>query len=124
MRRLPVLLLLALATGCGGGSAGDGTSGIEGTVTIGPQCPVEQAGSPCPDAPYVAAITVSSDGDMVEEGRSDADGRYRITLAPGTYTVVAGPLDGMGIATGAPVEVVVTDGSFARIDLSVDSGIR
>jgi hypothetical protein len=124
MRRLPVLLLLVLATACGGGSAGDGTGGIQGTVTIGPQCPVEQAGSPCPDAPFAGLVTVTSGGEVVQEVRSATDGTYRVSLEPGAYTVVAGSADGMGIAVGTPVEAVVGEGSFVRVDLSVDSGIR
>jgi hypothetical protein len=124
MRRLGFLLLVALAAGCGGGAAGDATSGIEGRVTIGPQCPVMQEGSPCPDAPYPALISVTANGDTVEEGRSDADGVFRIAVAPGDYTVVAGPVDREGIASGTPVHVVVEPGVYTRVDLSVDSGIR
>ena len=124
MRRPALLLVLVLAAGCGDGAAGDGTSGIEGRVTIGPQCPVEQAGSPCPDAPYAAIVTVTADGETVQEGRSDADGAFRMTLAPGRYTVVARPIGGDGIAIGTPADVRVEAGSYTRIDLSVDSGIR
>jgi hypothetical protein len=123
MRRFLTLLLLA-AVACGNGSAGDGDSGIEGRVTIGPQCPVEQMGSPCPDAPYEALITVTRDGDTVEQTRSRADGTFRIPLQPGTYTVVAGPVDGSSMPFGRQVEVVVTTGALTHIDLSVDSGIR
>jgi hypothetical protein len=93
-------------------------------VTIGPQCPVEQMGSPCPDAPYAALITVTAHGDDVAEGTSGSDGRFRIDLEPGTYTVVAGSPDGRGIAIGTPVDVVVREDAFAHVDLSVDSGIR
>ena len=123
MRRLPVLLLLA-AVACGNGSAGDSGSGIEGRVTIGPQCPVEQMGSPCPDAPYEALITVTRDGDTVEQTQSRADGTFRIPLPPGTYSVVAGPVDGSSMPFGRQVEVVVTPGTLTHVDLSVDSGIR
>jgi len=123
MRRLPVLLLLA-AVACGNGSAGDTGSGIEGRVTIGPQCPVEQMGSPCPDAPYEALITVTRDGNTVEQTHSGADGTFRIALPPGTYRVVAGPVDGSSMPFGRQVEVVVQAGTLTHVDLSVDSGIR
>ena len=124
MRRLPVLLLLVATVGCGNGSAGDSDSGIEGRVTIGPQCPVEQMGSPCPDAPYQALITVSQNGDTVEQTRSRADGTFRLSLQPGPYSVVAGPVDGSSLPVGRQVEVVVKPGTLTHVDLSVDSGIR
>ena len=124
MRRLVLLLLVVSAAGCAEGGAGEGTSGIEGRVTIGPLCPVEQEGSPCPDAPYSARITVTVGGDPVEEGLSGTSGAFRIPLAPGDYTVVAGPVDGHGIASGTPMHVVVTSGAYTHVELSVDSGIR
>ena len=124
MRRLALLLLVAIAAGCTDDGTSGRTGGIEGRVTIGPQCPVVQEGSPCPDAPYAARITVTADGDPVEEGRSDASGAFRIPVAPGEYTVVAGPVDGQSIASGTPVRVIVEPGAFTHIDLSVDSGIR
>jgi hypothetical protein len=124
MRRLPILILLVASAACSNGSAGDGGSGIEGRVTIGPQCPVEQMGSPCPDAPFAALVTVTAHGDTVAEATSGSDGRFRIALEPGTYTVVAGPPGGAGIAIGTPIDVVVRASSFTHADLSVDSGIR
>ena len=123
MRRLLALLLLAATVACGNGSAGDSGSGIEGRVTIGPQCPVEQMGSPCPDAPYQALITVTRDGDTVERTHSAADGTFRIPLQPGPYSVVAGPIDGSSLPVGRQVEVVVKAGTLTHVDLSVDSGI-
>ncbi len=127
MRRLSILLLLvpALSVACAQGAVGDGTSGIAGRVTIGPQCPVIQVGSPCPDVPYQAKVRVLQDGAEVAAGRSDQDGSFRIPLAPGRYVVDAVPLDGNGIATaGAQPPVVVTAGGYTRVDLSFDSGIR
>ena len=124
MRRLPVLLLLVATVACGNGSAGDGDSGIEGRVTIGPQCPVEQMGSPCPDAPYAALITVTRNGDAIDQARSRADGTFRMRLDPGTYSIVAGPIDGSSMPFGRQVEVVVERGELTHVDLSVDSGIR
>lgn len=129
MRRLSILLLLVPAlwamVACADGAAGDGTSGIEGRVTIGPQCPVMQEGSPCPDAPYVATVRALRDGTVVATGRSGSDGSFRISVAPGEYVVDAVPLDENGIAVvQAQPHVVVVGGGFTRVDLSFDSGIR
>jgi hypothetical protein len=127
MRRLSILLLLVLpaTVACGDGAAGDGTSGIEGRVTIGPQCPVMQEGSPCPDAPYVATVRVLRDGATVATGRSGQDGSFRISVAPGEYVVDAVPLAEIGIAmVRAQPRVVVTAGRYTQVDLSFHSGIR
>jgi hypothetical protein len=127
MRRLSIMLLLVLpaAVACAGGAAGDGTSGIQGRVTIGPQCPVMQAGSPCPDAPYVASVRVLHDGAEVATGRSAQDGTFRIPVPPGRYVVEGVPLDDAGlVAATAQQDVVVTADGYTRVDLSFDSGIR
>jgi hypothetical protein len=127
MRRLSILLLLVLSAtvACGDGAAGDGTSGIEGRVTIGPQCPVMQEGSPCPDVPYVATVRVLRDGATVATGRSGQDGSFRISVAPGEYVVDAVPFEENGIAmVRVQPRVVVTAGGYTQVDLSFDSGIR
>ncbi len=127
MRRfcLPFMLLLATTTACADGAAGDGSSGIQGHVTIGPQCPVMQVGSPCPDVAYQARVRVLRDGAEVATGPSDQDGAFRIPVAPGAYVVDAVPLDGNAIATiGGQPHVVVTAGAYTRVDLTFDSGIR
>jgi hypothetical protein len=124
MRWFAVLVVI-LSVGCGTDATGDGTSGIEGRVTIGPVCPALQQGSPCPDAPYVATVQVVADGRVVASGRSGDDGVFRVPVAPGTYTVRGIPLDDGGIATARDVPgVTVQAGAFVRADLSFDSGIR
>jgi ABC-type Fe3+-hydroxamate transport system substrate-binding protein len=106
------------------GGSGNGASGIQGKVLIGPMCPVQQAGSPCPDKPTKADITVTdANGKTVATGHSDADGTYRISLSAGSYTVVAmRPDDSFGF--GKPVTVEVSGGTFVHLNLVVDSGIR
>jgi hypothetical protein len=123
--RWSAVLLLVLAVGCGADAAGDGTSGVEGRVTIGPVCPVVQQASPCPDAPYAATVQIVADGSVVASGRSGDDGVFRVPVAPGTYTVRGIPLDDGGLATATDVpNVMVAAGAFAHADLSFDSGIR
>ena len=105
------------------GSSGQG-AGIQGKVLLGPMCPVQRAESPCPDRPIEADITVTgSDGKTVASGRSGADGTYRISLSPGTYTVTA-KRPGSGFGVGKPVSVDVPAGTFVHLSLLVDSGIR
>jgi hypothetical protein len=128
MRRLAILMVLAtLPAACAGEiHHGSVASGIQGRVTVGPQCPVEVAGSPCPDAPFAATITVRlTNGDPVLDTDTAEDGRFRIPLPPGTYTIEAEPLRQNDIARMLPVDPVsVRPGAYTTVPISFDSGIR
>ena len=127
MKRGLVLGVVALVlAGCGGKQAEHfgPPSGIEGTVLLGPLCPVEQADSPCPDKPIAAEISVKAvSGQGFADGRSGADGHYRIDLPPGVYMVTARGI-GQSLQVGKAVSVTVRTGEFTHLDLMVDSGIR
>jgi hypothetical protein len=98
-------------------------SGIEGTVTIGPTCPVQRIDSPCPDRPYEATIVVLDSGrHLVAEARSDAQGTFRVPLPPGTYTLSPQSLAALPYA--AEQTVTVSPGRFASVHIQFDSGIR
>lgn len=126
MRRilLPLVIAVLALAACDGGGPEDlpspADSGIRGTITAGPQCPVIQAGSPCPDAPWEGRVRITGD-DVDIEVATFAPGRFRVALEPGTYRVqpeVAGP------GTAAPATVEVPGQGYARIALTVDTGIR
>jgi len=122
------VLVAALATGlaaCGGGSAGDGSSGIRGIAHVGPQCPVVQYGSPCPDAPFDGEIRVSTpEGDEVATAPTGDDGSFEVPLEPGSYVVDIVSENPGGPPFAKPVTVEVKAGSFTEVDVAVDSGIR
>lgn len=129
MNRFVVLLLVSIiAAGCGESrsASGDGTSGVFGRVVLGPQCPVEQEGSPCPDEPAEAEVRVMTiDGaDVVADERTDADGRFRIPVEPGTYTIQAFPLEEDTIVFAKPQNLTVPEGEFVEVNVSLDTGIR
>ncbi len=129
VRRILALTLLLVLTGaCAGasGDAGDAGSGITGVVLLGPQCAVEQVGSPCPDVPTEAQVQVTTtDGSrVVALGRTDAEGRFRLNVEPGDYLAQAIPIGQEGIVFGKPVNVTVVAGRFTETNLSLDNGIR
>jgi hypothetical protein len=110
-------------------------SGIEGLVTIGPVCPVviDPGILPCSDQPYEADIVVYQGAAAcpvagcaeAAHTRSGKDGRYRVLLPPGPYTVVPLPPDlGLPFPRSGPISVVVPSGLFAVVDIHFDSGIR
>ena len=99
-----------------------GATGIDGSVTLGPTCPVERADSPCPDRPYAARITIWRDGMQVLETRSGDDGRFRALLPPGAYRVV-GETEG-ALPRGSEETVTVVEGRLTPVQIRFDSGIR
>jgi hypothetical protein len=129
MRRvlLALLLLSVVASACAKATDGPGSgggSGIRGVVVAGPQCPVESAQSPCPDAPLPKTeVQVKRSGNVVATATSDETGVFQVTLPPGTYSVEAVP-DMGGIGYARPVDVTVTEGAFAQVSVVVDTGIR
>lgn len=131
MRRSVRVLLTAgivLVAACSGGDsppAVTGDSGIEGTVTIGPTCPVVTPDANCDDRPFAAELVIVERGTqrLVARTRSGADGRFRVALAPGEYTILPATR-GSGPPIGAPVDATVRRGAFTTVTVTFDSGIR
>jgi hypothetical protein len=127
MRRAapPVLILLLVGTACslltGIGGGQDANSGIRGVVLVGPMCPVERVGSPCPDRPSAAVVRVTGPRGEVTV-RSGSDGRFQIALAPGRYTLRAS--GSSSIQNSQPAEIRVVSGRWTTATVLVDSGIR
>lgn len=123
-RFAPSLVALAL-TSCGGDGAGAGgvTSGIRGQALSGPQCPVEVQGSPCPDLPYEGTVIVTGTESGEEfTVETDSEGRFELSLEPGTYEVSI--VSETSPPFAKPQTVTVEPGAFAEIVVSVDTGIR
>ena len=123
------LALALLAVACGGDpvSGPPESSGIEGVVLLGPLCPVVQAGSPCPDKPFVATVDVftADRSRKVTTFTSDAEGRFRVGLLPGEYYIDPLPPDPRSpLPRGAPQTVVVENMKWAQVTITYDTGIR
>ena len=119
----PLLLAIVLVA-CGKGGAAQPGTGIRGSVSIGPQCPVEQANSPCPDRPFEGDVRATATDGSTTTASTDARGLFSMNLDPGTYEVVALTTNGGGPPTAIPQTVVVSDGAYTSIALELDSGIR
>ena len=89
MTRVMLSIAIALAiAACGTPAAQPGT-GIQGSVQVGPTCPVERINSPCPPHPMAATVVVrSGNGAEVTRFHSGPDGRFKVDLAPGSYTLI------------------------------------
>lgn len=122
-----LLVLAALAIACNGGSysSSNDSSGIEGTVTIGPMCPVVRQDTPCPDEPYEATVVIEDEsGDEVATAQSGEDGRFRVSLAPGTYTLAPQSPNEGAPPFASEQQVEVREGAYTQVSVSYDSGIR
>lgn len=117
MRYVAVLAgALALVAGAGARRA-TLRSGLYGTVMRGPITPVCVAGVPC-SAPAVGAVLVFTRGAVVARATVASDGGYRLRLPAGVYTVRAGK------QRLEPTVARVYLGRMARLDFSIDTGIR
>lgn len=121
-----ILAVGVMAGSCqNGGDTTTSGSGIEGLVTIGPMCPVEREDTPCPDQPYQATIdALNADGDKVMTFESGEDGRFRVAIEPGRYTLEPQSPNGASLPYASPVDVEVHAGAYTHIDIQYDSGIR
>jgi hypothetical protein len=99
---------------------------VTGTVTIGPVCPVESIEHPCvvPPETYTSRSVMVYAADNVTELERhplDAEGRFTLTLKPGTYGLQIRPA---GIGAGEIKPITVVADKVATIHFDVDTGIR
>ena len=99
---------------------------VAGHVTIGPNCPVERIDEPCTTPPeaYTSreAVVYSGDGTTVKERvHLNAQGNYKISLAPGNYFVQIVPA---GIGPGEKKSVTIKSFETSTVNFDIDTGIR
>jgi hypothetical protein len=79
--------------------------------------------SPCPDKPYEATLKIlDGSGAETTEVKSDAQGHFRVALPPGAYTLVP-QLTGT-LPYAEPRTVTVAAGTYTRVEIKYDSGLR
>jgi hypothetical protein len=113
----------ALLVACGSASsAAKLDSGIAGKVLLGPTCPVQRVGQTCETA-YRTTIEVltARRHRLVKKVRSGSDGRFRVQLAPGRYTLTGAH---SGLPRATPVTVTVRAHRYAHVTIRFDTGIR
>ncbi len=102
------------------------TSGITGSILIGPTCPVQRnpPDPNCADRPYQATVIVKTADGQKELTRftSDANGKFKVSLSPGAYLLV--PISSNVYPRGESQAVMVAANKFTEITISFDSGIR
>ena len=99
-------------------------SGLEGLVTVGPQCPVVREGESCPDLPFAATLELRQAGELVLRFNSDAQGKFRVAVRPGSYSLEPQSPGGRALPAAGPQPVTVLEGQFSSVAVVYDSGIR
>jgi hypothetical protein len=105
--------------------AAKGESGIEGQAVISPARPGPTRQGEPDTAPFKTTLIVrsASDGSEIRQLETGSDGRFRVVLPPGTYTI--GPAARAGRFPRAGEQTVaVVQGRFAHVTIEFDSGMR
>lgn len=101
---------------------------VTGRVTAGPTCPAMTA-SPdpdCADRPVPRALLIVRDasGAEVARTRSGPDGRFEISLPPGTYRLIPQAVDGL-LGTAPERALLLGSGATPEVlAIGYDTGIR
>ena len=100
-------------------------SGVDGIVVLWPTCPVERADHPC-QKPVAATIDVlGPSGDVLANVHRGDDGKFSVSLAPGSYVLRPEPLHPGSVMPWAREQsVTVKAGEFVHVRLIYDTGIR
>jgi Prealbumin-like fold domain len=119
-----VLLMFsgALMTAQTRGSTGD--TGIEGTISIspthgGPSRAEEPGSAPLRDIEFV----VRKGEETIATFKTDAEGKFRVSVPPGHYTVSRANWNAR-IGSYGPFEVEVVPDRMAKVQWSCDTGVR
>jgi hypothetical protein len=88
-------------------------------------CPVVRQGQECPDQPYQAVLIIqTAAGRKITQITTGTDGKFRLSLAPGTYILHPQAPQNSPIPFAFEQTFSVVTGQFTHIDVVFDSGIR
>ena len=98
---------------------------LTGVITKGPTSPVAVQGAPG----FAAAVGVrlniaTEDGKPVAWVETDTAGRYRVSLAPGSYRVTIESEPAAMFTKDLPAKVMIGAGEQKQLDIHLDTGIR
>ena len=99
------------------------TGGLRGTVVIDPARPVCEVGQSCSRPDKRDVLLFRHVGRLPVKTRTDGRGHFRVTLAPGRYVVTAPEHRAIGRGL-EPRRVIVPRGRYARVNFTLDIGIR
>lgn len=97
---------------------------LTGTVTLSPTCPVERIppDPSCAPKPYSTFVSISGVHNFFVQVHTDSEGVFRLSLIPGTYTVIVH--QDTIFPRCETKDAVIVAGSTTTTDISCDTGIR
>ena len=121
-----VLVVLVVPACRSDGSDESTHSGVTGVTVISSSCPAVPDTEVCPDQPTAAhlAVTAAGSSRVVASVDTGADGRFRIVLAPGAYTLTPTNTSGAPMPTAYPISFEVHEREFTTLTVKFDSGVR
>ena len=124
--KLICALLVVLTATAGCAAPGRESSGVNGTTIVIAACPPAPGGTPCPDHPIRAHLTLVriDSGAIVGEADSTNDGAFRIPAAPGRYLLKAANITRAPLPASPAQPVEVNADQFTTVVVKFDSGIR
>ena len=127
LRKLPIILVLLVMAVCFSSAQTQSTpeTGIEGVITFSPTQPGPiRADAPSSQPlPNVTFAIENEKGAEVASFTTDDQGRFRVVLAPGHYTVSKKGKKG-GPGRFGPFDVDVRADQMTRVTWECDTGIR
>ena len=98
--------------------------GIEGVITLSPTHPGPVRPGMISSKPLAnATFVVGNENGAVAEFTTDDKGRFKVSLAPGHYTVTKKDRQ-KGIGRYGPFDVDVTAGQITKVEWQCDTGMR
>jgi hypothetical protein len=128
VKEIVVTLLMSLAfpssLGLAGTPSSEAGSGIEGVILVSPWMP-GPAREGMPESKPLANMTwtVQNERGEVASFTTDGEGRFRVSLPPGHYTVTR-QKRASGVGHFGPFDVEVAPGKMTTVEWKCDSGIR
>jgi hypothetical protein len=118
------ILLVVSACFSSAQTPSESVTGIEGVITISPSRPgPARVGIPSSAPVAKTAFAVENKAGVVASLTTDEEGRFRVLLSPGHYTVSLKDRKG-GIGRFGPWDVDVVAGKVTKVEWQCDSGMR
>ncbi|HET9858008.1 MAG TPA: carboxypeptidase-like regulatory domain-containing protein [Chthoniobacterales bacterium] len=98
-------------------------TGFEGVITVGPHPGPVRPGMTSSAPLANAAFVVGNENGAIAEFTTDGQGRFKVSLTPGHYTVTKKDQQ-KGIGRYGPFDVDVAAGQMTKVEWQCDTGMR
>ncbi|MBF8266268.1 MAG: hypothetical protein HW384_2132 [Dehalococcoidia bacterium] len=122
---LSILLIVTIGCTPGGSAPPDKLSGVlNGSVTIGPLCPVEPCSNPIGEV-YSSRVLLLKQGNReITRLPLQPDGNFNATVPAGVYSIELSECTFMGCSRALPIKTVVEPEKTTTVQIDIDTGIR